>query len=181
VILLGCGTSFAFLVFFLLISRYRFLIRCLRSIFSTEVYINVQICQIISIPFFSSFRNFIRWYILIPVSQNIIPFFFQFTFDSCRLLGLSAFAGFIVLIAGWPLNSILARRNIRIQKGLLAARDKRMGVLDELIRAVCIIFHSILQFYIHYLNVIVDRSNSLSFLHGKNDGSTELWILGKLK
>ena len=53
-----------------------------------------------------------------------------------RLLGISAFAGFIVLLAGWPLNSFLARWNIRILKGVLAARDKRMGVLDELIRAV---------------------------------------------
>ncbi len=54
----------------------------------------------------------------------------------CRLLGLSAFAGFLVLIAGWPLNSYIARRSVRIQKGVLAARDKRMGVLNELIGAV---------------------------------------------
>ena len=61
----------------------------------------------------------------------------------CRLLGLSAFAGFVVLLAGWPLNSILARSNIRIQKGVLAARDKRMGVLDELIKSVCAFFLSL--------------------------------------
>ncbi|RDB18199.1 ATP-dependent bile acid permease [Hypsizygus marmoreus] len=53
-----------------------------------------------------------------------------------QLLGWSAFAGFIVLLAGWPLNSYIARRSIRIQKGVLAARDKRMGVLNELIGAV---------------------------------------------
>lgn len=53
-----------------------------------------------------------------------------------RLLGWSAFAGFIVLVIGWPLNSYVARRSIRIQKGVLAARDKRMGVLNELIGAV---------------------------------------------
>ncbi|KIM37758.1 hypothetical protein M413DRAFT_448273 [Hebeloma cylindrosporum] len=53
-----------------------------------------------------------------------------------QLLGLSAFAGFIILIAGWPLNSYIARRSIRIQKGALAARDTRMGVLNELIGAV---------------------------------------------
>ncbi|CAA7263971.1 unnamed protein product [Cyclocybe aegerita] len=53
-----------------------------------------------------------------------------------QLLGLSAFAGFIVLVAGWPLNSFIARRSVRIQKGVLAARDKRMGVLNELIGAV---------------------------------------------
>ncbi|KAF8890917.1 multidrug resistance-associated ABC transporter [Infundibulicybe gibba] len=53
-----------------------------------------------------------------------------------QLLGISAFAGFVVLLAGWPLNSFIARRSIRIQKGVLAARDKRMGVLNELIGAV---------------------------------------------
>ncbi|THU84317.1 multidrug resistance-associated ABC transporter [Dendrothele bispora CBS 962.96] len=53
-----------------------------------------------------------------------------------QLLGWSAFAGFVCLLAGWPLNAILARRSIRIQKGTLAARDKRMGVLNELIGAV---------------------------------------------
>ncbi len=53
------------------------------------------------------------------------------------LLGWSAFAGFFVLVLGWPLNSYIAKRSIRIQKGLMAARDKRMGVLNELIGAVC--------------------------------------------
>ena len=53
-----------------------------------------------------------------------------------RLLGFSAFVGFFVLVIGWPLNSYLAKRSIRIQKGLLAARDKRMGVVSELIGAV---------------------------------------------
>ncbi|KAL0058578.1 hypothetical protein AAF712_014741 [Marasmius tenuissimus] len=45
-----------------------------------------------------------------------------------QLLGWSAFAGFAVLLAGWPLNTFLAKRSIRIQKGTMAARDKRMGV-----------------------------------------------------
>jgi ABC-type multidrug transport system fused ATPase/permease subunit len=53
-----------------------------------------------------------------------------------QLLGLSAFAGFFVLLLGWPLNSFLARRSIRIQKGVLKAKDTRMGVLNELISAV---------------------------------------------
>ncbi|KAK1225752.1 hypothetical protein PQX77_011295 [Marasmius sp. AFHP31] len=53
-----------------------------------------------------------------------------------QLLGWSAFAGFAVLLAGWPLNTFLAKRSIRIQKGTMAARDKRMGVLNELIGAV---------------------------------------------
>ncbi|KAG1773289.1 hypothetical protein EV702DRAFT_1131440 [Suillus placidus] len=53
-----------------------------------------------------------------------------------KLLGLSAFAGFIVLLAGWPLNSFVTKRSIRIQKGVSASRDKRMAVLNELISAV---------------------------------------------
>ncbi|KAF8957708.1 ABC transporter type 1, transmembrane domain-containing protein [Flammula alnicola] len=53
-----------------------------------------------------------------------------------QLLGLSAFAGFVVLLVAWPLNSFLMRRGVRIQKGLLSARDKRMGVLNELIGAI---------------------------------------------
>ncbi|KAH7927030.1 hypothetical protein BV22DRAFT_1032254 [Leucogyrophana mollusca] len=53
-----------------------------------------------------------------------------------NLLGISAFAGFFALVAGWPLNSFIARRSIRIQKGLAASRDKRMAVLNELIGAV---------------------------------------------
>lgn len=53
-----------------------------------------------------------------------------------QLLGLSAFAGFIVLIVGWPLNSIVSKRAVRIHKGVSSARDKRMGVLNELIGAM---------------------------------------------
>ncbi|KAF9490898.1 multidrug resistance-associated ABC transporter [Pleurotus eryngii] len=53
-----------------------------------------------------------------------------------QMLGWSAFAGFIVLLAGWPLNSWVAKRSIRIQKGFLTAKDKRMGVINELIGAI---------------------------------------------
>ncbi|KAH9476582.1 ABC transporter 7 [Psilocybe cubensis] len=53
-----------------------------------------------------------------------------------QLLGISAFAGFLVLVVGWPLNNFLARRNVRINKGIMSAQDKRMGVLNELIRAI---------------------------------------------
>ncbi|KAH9922425.1 multidrug resistance-associated ABC transporter [Fomitopsis serialis] len=53
-----------------------------------------------------------------------------------QLLGLSAFAGFVVLIVGWPLNSIVSKRAVRIHKGVSSARDKRMGVLNELIGAM---------------------------------------------
>ncbi|RDX45811.1 multidrug resistance-associated ABC transporter [Lentinus brumalis] len=53
-----------------------------------------------------------------------------------QLLGWSAFAGFFVLILSWPLNNFATRRSIRIQKGVSTARDKRMGVLNELISAM---------------------------------------------
>ncbi|KAF9025817.1 multidrug resistance-associated ABC transporter [Hymenopellis radicata] len=53
-----------------------------------------------------------------------------------QLLGWSAFTGFFVLLLGWPLNSILTRQRVRIQKGIMTASDKRMGVLNELIGAV---------------------------------------------
>ena len=128
---------------------------------STEVYIIqlLGIRQHRSIFFLAPFEIIIGGLFLYQSVGTFIPilfYLFQFSFDLCRLLGPSAFAGFIVLLAGWPLNSFIARRNIRIQKGVLAARDKRMGVLDELIRAVCtFFFHLILQLYIHYLCVIM--------------------------
>jgi ABC-type multidrug transport system fused ATPase/permease subunit len=53
-----------------------------------------------------------------------------------RLLGWSAFVGFIALIPSWPINSYLMKRAFSIQKDLSAARDKRMGVLNELITAI---------------------------------------------
>ncbi|KJA19718.1 hypothetical protein HYPSUDRAFT_1094370 [Hypholoma sublateritium FD-334 SS-4] len=56
-----------------------------------------------------------------------------------QLLGVSAFAGFFVLVLAWPLNRFLVNRRVRIQKGTLAARDKRMGTLSELISAIKII------------------------------------------
>ena len=43
-----------------------------------------------------------------------------------------------MLLLGWPLNNFIARRSVRIQKGVLASRDKRMGVLNELIGAVSV-------------------------------------------
>jgi ABC-type multidrug transport system fused ATPase/permease subunit len=53
-----------------------------------------------------------------------------------QLLGFSAFAGFVVLLLGWPLNNFISRRSVRIQKGVLKAKDARMAVLNELISAV---------------------------------------------
>ncbi|KDQ16443.1 hypothetical protein BOTBODRAFT_186497 [Botryobasidium botryosum FD-172 SS1] len=53
-----------------------------------------------------------------------------------QLLGVSAFVGFFVLVVTAPLNHYLSRRNIAIAKELLAARDRRMSLLNELIGAV---------------------------------------------
>lgn len=49
-----------------------------------------------------------------------------------QLLGWSAFSGFIVLIVASPLQTILTRKMIQISKHLSAARDKRLGALNEL-------------------------------------------------
>lgn len=56
--------------------------------------------------------------------------------NSFRLMGISAFAGFMVLLPGWPLNRYLSQCSVRILKGVLSARDKRMGALNELIRSI---------------------------------------------
>ena len=53
-----------------------------------------------------------------------------------QLLGWSAFAGFLVIPVLSPLNSMIGRRSVRIQKGVSVARDKRMGVLNEVVTAV---------------------------------------------
>ncbi|KAF8890823.1 multidrug resistance-associated ABC transporter [Gymnopilus junonius] len=53
-----------------------------------------------------------------------------------QLLGFNAFAGFAVLVIVWPLNSFLGRRSVKIHKGVMAANDKLMGVLNELIGAI---------------------------------------------
>lgn len=55
------------------------------------------------------------------------------------IVSMVSFAAFFILIFGWPLNSFIAKRSIRIQTGVLSALDKRMGVLNELIGAVCYI------------------------------------------
>ncbi|KAF8502967.1 multidrug resistance-associated ABC transporter [Gautieria morchelliformis] len=48
-----------------------------------------------------------------------------------QLLGLSAFAGFLCMAVVGPLNSA-----IRLQKGTLNARDKRMNIVNELLNSV---------------------------------------------
>ncbi|EIW82695.1 multidrug resistance-associated ABC transporter [Coniophora puteana RWD-64-598 SS2] len=53
-----------------------------------------------------------------------------------NVLGWSTFAGFLVLVLIWPLSSFAAKRRVRIQKGVSASRDRRMGILNELLGAV---------------------------------------------
>ncbi|KIJ35247.1 hypothetical protein M422DRAFT_262416 [Sphaerobolus stellatus SS14] len=50
-----------------------------------------------------------------------------------QLLGVSAIAGFAVLLVGTPLNNFISRRRLKIQKSLLGAKDKRTTVLNELL------------------------------------------------
>ena len=136
-------------------------------------------------PFFSSFRTTHRWCIPISVSQNVIPICSRFSFDLCRLLGLSAFAGFIVLLAGWPLNSFIARRSIRIQKGVLAARDKRMGVLNELIGAVCAVFvlaslYSCVSYQIKFIKFFAWEERWITRAMDSREAEMKWMVKGKL-
>ncbi|KAJ7175965.1 hypothetical protein C8R46DRAFT_1174662 [Mycena filopes] len=64
---------------------------------------------------------------------------FEFTIASLflyQLLGWSAFAGFISIVAGVPLNKYLSERMARINKAILTAKDKRMGEVNELLGAI---------------------------------------------
>lgn len=54
-----------------------------------------------------------------------------------RLLGSAAFASVFIVMLTTPLNRIISKRSIRVQKGLSTARDNRMSVVNELISAVC--------------------------------------------
>ncbi|TBU41809.1 P-loop containing nucleoside triphosphate hydrolase protein [Dichomitus squalens] len=53
-----------------------------------------------------------------------------------EILGWAAFAGFIVVLLTLPLNNMMAKRTSAIAKRTSAARDSRMGVLNELITAI---------------------------------------------
>lgn len=114
-----------------------------------------------------SIRDHHRVFLPLSVShRNVYPTHAR---NCCRLLGWSAFAGFVILLLGWPLNSFLTKRSIRIQKGVMTARDKRMGVLNELIGAVSYYLFSDRQLP---LTAVLLRSNSSSSLHGRVVGST---------
>ena len=98
-------------------------------------------------------------------------------------------------MTSWPLNNYIARRSILIQKGVLAARDKRMGILNELIGAVSLsILFSLLVFRMVVLGLVVDllrndadvsrgcccRSRSLSSSRGRNVGLGGCWMQGSM-
>ncbi|KAF8158956.1 multidrug resistance-associated ABC transporter [Mycena galopus ATCC 62051] len=70
-----------------------------------------------------------------PVYGAPLEFALGFTF-LYQLLGWSAFSGFIAVAAGIPLNNYLAERNAKINKGILTAKDKRMGEVNELLGAI---------------------------------------------
>lgn len=53
-----------------------------------------------------------------------------------KLLGIAVLAGLAVVVLTWPLNTILAHQSFRIKKNQLAARDRRMNILNELLTAI---------------------------------------------
>ncbi|TFK47824.1 P-loop containing nucleoside triphosphate hydrolase protein [Heliocybe sulcata] len=56
-----------------------------------------------------------------------------------NLLGISAFAGIVLLLLVSPLNKLFIGRTVRIRRGLLIARDKRLSILNELLGAIKLI------------------------------------------
>ncbi|KAF8581299.1 multidrug resistance-associated ABC transporter [Ramaria rubella] len=52
------------------------------------------------------------------------------------LLGISAFAGFVSLLIAVPLSQLLANWVMRITKGTLAAKDKRMKLINEMFGSI---------------------------------------------
>ncbi|KAL8290163.1 hypothetical protein RQP46_003102 [Phenoliferia psychrophenolica] len=59
-----------------------------------------------------------------------------------QLLGWTALAGFSVLLISLPLNHFLMSRRVRLHRFVLAARDKRMDVLNEFVQAIRFIKYS---------------------------------------
>jgi hypothetical protein len=115
-----------FLLGFLLIPHFRLHIQHLRSIFFMEAHtISPNSRASYSYSFSAPFKLLIGGIFLYQSVRTLSSTFFSFLFGPRRLLGLSAFAGCIVLLAEWPLNSYISHRSIRIQKGVLAARAVR--------------------------------------------------------
>ncbi|ORX41111.1 hypothetical protein BD324DRAFT_613230 [Kockovaella imperatae] len=53
-----------------------------------------------------------------------------------QILGWSAFAGIVVLCIVAPLNSLISKQSVQITQDLLKKRDKRVGIVTELINAI---------------------------------------------
>ncbi|KAJ7147242.1 hypothetical protein C8R46DRAFT_1129771 [Mycena filopes] len=53
-----------------------------------------------------------------------------------KIMGWSAFSGFVVLLAGWPMNSYMTRWSFSMSKGRSKARDKRTSIVGELISSI---------------------------------------------
>ena len=53
-----------------------------------------------------------------------------------QLLGVAVLVGLSVMIICWPLNTIFAHQTVRIKRRQLAARDRRVDILNELLAAI---------------------------------------------
>ncbi|KAJ6599295.1 hypothetical protein DFH09DRAFT_1130673 [Mycena vulgaris] len=53
-----------------------------------------------------------------------------------RLLGWAAFSGVVFVIASIPLNWLIAKLNVKYEKGIVTSRDKRTSVVNELINSI---------------------------------------------
>jgi len=65
----------------------------------------------------------------LPLICPLLPF-------STSLLGISAFAGFTSMIIVIPFSQYLAKQVMKINKAMLAAKDERMKVVDEMFGAI---------------------------------------------
>ncbi|CED85003.1 Multidrug resistance-associated protein/mitoxantrone resistance protein, ABC superfamily [Phaffia rhodozyma] len=52
------------------------------------------------------------------------------------ILSWSAFAGLLILIAVMPLNTVVSRSEVKIEKEMLDAKDKRINITNELVDAI---------------------------------------------
>jgi len=53
-----------------------------------------------------------------------------------KLMGYSAFVGYIVLLLALPINHLLIKKTTDVQTTLLGVRDKRMRVMNEAIQSI---------------------------------------------
>ncbi|KAJ7047568.1 P-loop containing nucleoside triphosphate hydrolase protein [Mycena alexandri] len=69
-----------------------------------------------------------------------VPFYLVFLygapFEIAISLGWAAFSGMFFVILSIPLNYVIAKLNVKYEKGIVTARDKRTGVLNELISSI---------------------------------------------